>query len=87
MRRERIAAGDATFGQDKSSWGDWVADVERPADEYRYRYQTHLAEADGLLAQAGAAGGTTPGADPLAAADRDGRRGGRRAARRSGSRR
>src|SRR5581483_5479908 len=31
--------------------GEWVADVERPAAQYRGRYQEHLAEANGLLAQ------------------------------------
>jgi cell wall-associated NlpC family hydrolase len=70
VRKERIAQGDASYGQDKSKWGDWVADVEQPAAEYRGRYATHLDQADQLLAQAGpppppAAGGV----DPAAAAD------------------
>ena len=64
VRQQAIERGDTNFGQDKSKWGDWVADVERPAEEYRYRYATHLEEADGLLAQAGAAGGTTPAQIP-----------------------
>ena len=38
VRQERIAQGDASYGQDKSKWGDWVADVEQPAAEYRGRY-------------------------------------------------
>jgi cell wall-associated NlpC family hydrolase len=57
VRKERIAQGDTTYGQDRSKWGDWVADVEQPAAEYRGRYQTHLDEADGLLQQASASGG------------------------------
>ena len=51
VRQERIAQGDASYGQDKSKWGDWVADVEQPAAEYRGRYQTHLDEADSLLSR------------------------------------
>ena len=66
VRRERIAQGDASYGQDKGKWGDWVADVEQPAAEYRGRYATHLDEADPLPSQAGAPGGVAGGA---AAAD------------------
>ncbi len=55
VRRERLSQGDASYGQDKSKWGDWVADVEQPAAEYRGRYQTHLDQADSLLS-AGRAG-------------------------------
>jgi cell wall-associated NlpC family hydrolase len=49
VRRERIADGDATFGQDPNSWGDWVADIERPAEQYRGRYALQLGTAQGLL--------------------------------------
>jgi cell wall-associated NlpC family hydrolase len=72
VRRERIAQGDASYGQDKGKWGDWVADVEQPAAEYRGRYATHLDQADQLLTQAGApggVGGAPAGADPGAAVD------------------
>jgi cell wall-associated NlpC family hydrolase len=62
VRKERIEQGDASYGSDKSKWGDWVADVEQPAAEYRGRYQTHLDEADSLLTQAGASGGMAGGA-------------------------
>jgi hypothetical protein len=27
---------------DPSAWGEWIADVERPAEEYRGRYQPSL---------------------------------------------
>ena len=65
VRQERIAQGDTSYGQDKSKWGDWVADVEQPAAEYRGRYATHLDQADQLLTQGGASGGAG-GADPSA---------------------
>ncbi len=73
VRRERIQQGDASYGQDKTKWGDWVADVEQPAAEYRGRYQTHLDQADSLLAAGGpggaGAGGTAgPNAAEAAAA-------------------
>jgi len=29
-------------GKDPSAWGEWIADVERPAEEYRGRYQSKL---------------------------------------------
>lgn len=52
VREARRAAGDATFGEDPAEWGEWIASVERPAAQYRGRYQTRLAEARALLATA-----------------------------------
>jgi len=52
VREARRAAGDATFGDDPATWGEWIASVERPAAQYRSRYQTRLAEAQALLATA-----------------------------------
>ena len=49
VKKARIAAGDANFGEDPSAWGNWIADVERPAAQYRGRYQLRLQEARGLL--------------------------------------
>ena len=49
LKRKRIAQGDADFGKDPSKWGVWIADVERPAEQYRGRYQLRLAEARKLL--------------------------------------
>ena len=49
VKRQRIAAGDAGFGRDPREWGEWIADVERPAEQYRGRYQLRLAEARRLL--------------------------------------
>ena len=45
----RSPSGDANFGKDPSKWGEWIADVERPAEQYRGRYQLRLGEARGLL--------------------------------------
>lgn len=50
VKRERLARGDSAFLHDPARWGDWVADVERPAEQYRGRYQQHLDEARSLLA-------------------------------------
>jgi hypothetical protein len=49
VKRREIAAGNANFGKDASAWGEWIADVERPAEQYRGRYQLRLAEARRLL--------------------------------------
>ncbi|HET8758808.1 MAG TPA: C40 family peptidase, partial [Solirubrobacteraceae bacterium] len=49
VKRKRIAAGDVNFGKDPAKWGDWIADVERPAAQYRGRYQLRLSEARALL--------------------------------------
>src|SRR6185437_8901288 len=32
-----------------NSWGEWVADVEKPAEQYRFRYQLQLSTAQALL--------------------------------------
>ncbi len=49
VKKDRIAEGDVDFGRDPSAWGEWIADVERPAEEYRGRYQLRLGEARKLL--------------------------------------
>ena len=54
-KEKRVADGYTNFLTDETKWGDWVADVERPAEEYRGRYQERLAEARALLAKSGAA--------------------------------
>ena len=51
IKRQRIAAGDADFGRDPSKWGEWIADVERPAAQFRDRYQDRLEHARELLAR------------------------------------
>jgi hypothetical protein len=52
VKQQRIARGDSAFVNDPSKWGDWIADVERPAEQYRGRYQLHLDEARRLLGPA-----------------------------------
>jgi hypothetical protein len=47
--RNQARASDPAFGTDPAHYGEWVADVERPAEEYRGRYQLRLEEARRLL--------------------------------------
>jgi hypothetical protein len=49
VKRNAIAKGDANFGTDPSKFGEWIADIERPAEQYRGRYQLRLDEARKLL--------------------------------------
>jgi murein DD-endopeptidase MepM/ murein hydrolase activator NlpD len=49
VKEDRLAAGERDFLHDSSKWGDWIADIERPAEEYRGRYQIRLDEARRLL--------------------------------------
>ena len=50
--RRSSASGSprASRSTDPNQFGEWIADVERPAAQYRGRYQTKLEEANGLLA-------------------------------------
>jgi hypothetical protein len=50
VRQRRVAQGRPDPAKDPAAYGSWIADVERPAREYRSRYQTHLEEARGLIA-------------------------------------
>jgi cell wall-associated NlpC family hydrolase len=52
VKQQRLAAGLSV--DDPRQYGDWIADVERPAEQYRGRYQLRLDEARALLEQAGA---------------------------------
>ena len=56
IKGKRLAEGLASFGTDPSGYGEWIADVERPAEQYRGRYQLRLDEARGLLRAGGARG-------------------------------
>jgi hypothetical protein len=47
VKKQRLAAGKSVT--DPSSFGEWIADVERPAAQYRYKYQLQLGEARKLL--------------------------------------
>jgi cell wall-associated NlpC family hydrolase len=72
IKAKRIAEGDATYGQDPSGYGNWVADIEVPYEPYRGRYQLRLGDAQSLLANVStappAAAATAPVADAAAAA-------------------
>jgi hypothetical protein len=50
VRRQRVAAGLPV--DDPKQYGEWIADVERPAEQFRGRYQLRLDEARNLLASA-----------------------------------
>jgi len=45
VRQRRVAEIRPDPAADPDSFGDWIADVERPAPENRSGYQTHLEEA------------------------------------------
>jgi NlpC/P60 family len=40
---------DPAVARSPGTWGDWVADIEQPAAQYRYRYQLQLGTAQDLL--------------------------------------
>ena len=78
VRDARRAAGDADYGDDPATWGEWIADVEDPYVAYRGRYQARLDEARALLALPAppvapfelgltVGGAATPVVDPAAA--------------------
>jgi hypothetical protein len=53
VKAQRVAAGLPV--NDPQQYGNWIADIERPAEQFRGRYQLRLAEAQALLANGGAA--------------------------------
>jgi hypothetical protein len=53
-------ATDPGYGASEDRWGEWIADVERPAEQFRYRYQPRLGEARTLIGS-----GCTPDGTPL----------------------
>ena len=46
VKDQRVSRGQSL---DSSHYGEWIADVERPAAQYRGRYQLRLADARALL--------------------------------------
>jgi hypothetical protein len=48
VKKQRLAQGQSVT--DPNQYGEWIADVERPAEQYRGRYQLRLSEARALLA-------------------------------------
>ena len=67
VKQQRIAAGKPV--DDSRQYGEWIADVERPAEQYRGRYQEHYDAAGALLdADAAPSGaGLQPAAQATAA--------------------
>jgi hypothetical protein len=51
VRQREIAEGDEDYASDSSSYGLWIADVERPAPHNRDGYQPYLDDADALLTE------------------------------------
>ena len=49
VRESRLAAGKPDPLDDDSTWGEWIADVEKPAAQYRSRYQLRLGDAREIL--------------------------------------
>jgi len=49
VREARLDAGKPDPLADDSAWGEWIADVEKPAAQYRDRYQLRLADAREIL--------------------------------------
>jgi hypothetical protein len=49
VRQTRLAAGRPDPLPDDGQWGEWIADVERPAEQYRGRYQVRLGETRELV--------------------------------------
>ena len=62
VKKQRIARGQSVT--DPKQFGDWIADVERPAAQYRSRYGMRLGEANGLLANAGVRAARAPSSRP-----------------------
>jgi hypothetical protein len=50
VRQRRVAEGRPDPAADESTYGSWIADVERPARQYRTRYQPRLEDARALIA-------------------------------------
>jgi hypothetical protein len=50
VRQRRVAEGRPDPAEDEAAYGIWIADVERPARDFRSLYQTHLDEARALIA-------------------------------------
>ncbi len=66
VKAQRVARGQSI--DDPSQFGEWIADIERPAEQYRGRYQLRLDEANGLLEKASDAPAAPAPAAPAPAA-------------------
>ncbi len=61
VRQARISAGRPDPAAAEGAWGDWIADVERPAENLRGRYALRIAEARALIGAACAPAALPPG--------------------------
>jgi hypothetical protein len=52
IRRAQLAAGGPDPAVAGNTWGSWIADVLRPAEQFRGRYQLRLGEARALIGAA-----------------------------------
>jgi hypothetical protein len=52
IRRAQLAAGGPDPATAENTWGSWIADVLRPAEQFRGRYQLRLGEARALIGAA-----------------------------------
>jgi cell wall-associated NlpC family hydrolase len=59
-------AEDPALAQSPDTWGQWIANVEQPAAEYRYRYQLQLGAAQELLRSTDPTQGPAPSAGAVA---------------------
>jgi hypothetical protein len=64
VRQRRLAEGRPDPAKDPTAFGQWIADVERPAPQNRSGYQPHLAEARRLIAGKCLAPGSDDGIPP-----------------------
>jgi hypothetical protein len=60
VKQMRLANGDIGYGADESRYGEWAADVLRPAEQYRGRYQLRLDEARALIGPGCPSSNTNP---------------------------
>jgi hypothetical protein len=50
VKQQRFEKGDSELVRRSAGWGEWIADVKRPAPQLRGRYQARLDEARKLIA-------------------------------------
>lgn len=48
-RQKRLASGSGDPAMDEQVWSEWIADVTRPAEQFRGRYQLRLGTARELI--------------------------------------
>jgi hypothetical protein len=51
VRQARLNQGKGDPAVAPAGWGEWIADIERPAEQFRHRYRLQLEEASRLVAQ------------------------------------